>query len=460
MDFSSATTFENMEEYLSVSTILEEGVSVPVLERFVIARGQQCTAADLTLNQVLITCAAATEAGSADVRPNLGRILLASQGAAGAGNPGPHMERNAKRAMVQAAGSYLWGCPDNGGLRSVGGCVVFPSAMPAPPYASSSSAPATDSDPLQLATPDPLQPALPNFEIQPTPPNIENTHLDKRARTTESEYECESTAAEPTATPAGKTSEEEPPLTAITGKVQFTAKFTALLHHTHAYDKATMRDINSIASSIEELVPMLTQLIELCRQHPAKLKRELTTVSTLLAGVNKCIALKQPVRAALFIYQETHQKMVGATSVDHTALDLALKNLKKLGGQSVVAEFPGWNRGLGGGGRTYGYRTPRSQPTTTGRFSAGRGHYYSPPPLAGRGSAGTGHYTPPRRGGGRMQGGRGRGQMGRGVAAGSPGRRAICGRCDAQGLNADHSHSTCPQGIRTEDKEAGTNAEA
>lgn len=231
MDFSSATTFENMEEYLSVSTILEEGVSVPVLERFVIARGQQCTAADLTLNQVLITCAAATEAGSADVRPDLGRILLASQGAAGAGNPGPHMERNAKRAMVQAAGSYLWGCPDNGGLRSVGGCVVFPSAMPAPPYASSSSAPATDSDPLQLATPDPLQPALPNFEIQPTPPNIENTHLDKRARTTESEYECESTAAEPTATPAGKTSEEEPPLTAITGKVQVRSSFVTNLSH-------------------------------------------------------------------------------------------------------------------------------------------------------------------------------------------------------------------------------------
>ena len=83
-----------------------------------------------------------------------------------------------------------------------------------------------------------------------------------------------------------------------------TAKYTAMPLHTHAYDKATMSDMNSIAASIEELVPMLTQIIELCRQDPVEFKRELGFVSTLLAGVNKCVALKQPVRAALFMFQD------------------------------------------------------------------------------------------------------------------------------------------------------------
>ncbi|CAN0589879.1 unnamed protein product [Laminaria digitata] len=31
------------------------------------------------------------------------------------------------------------------------------------------------------------------------------------------------------------------------------------------------------------------------------------------------------------------------------------------------------------------------------------------------------------------------------MADGSPGRRAICTRCDALGVNADHSHGTCAQ---------------
>lgn len=171
---------------------------------------------------------------------------------------------------------------------------------------------------------------------------------------------------------------------------QFTAKYSAMLIHTHDYDKAAMRDLARTATSIEELVVMLTQLIELCRQHPVELRRELSSVSTLLAGVNKCIALRQPVRAALFVFEETHQKLVGATVVDHTAIDASLKNLKKLGGHTVVAEFPGWNQGTGGGGRGGAYRAPRGPPPASGRFSAGRGfhgHLQN-------------HYAPPRRGGG------------------------------------------------------------
>lgn len=68
-----------------------------------------------------------------------------------------------------------------------------------------------------------------------------------------------------------------------------------------------MRDINNTAGSIEELVPQLTQLVALCRQRPGEISPELASISTLLAGVNKCIALKQPVRAALYIFQDTHQ---------------------------------------------------------------------------------------------------------------------------------------------------------
>ena len=45
------------------------------------------------------------------------------------------------------------------------------------------------------------------------------------------------------------------------------------------------------------------------------------------------------------------------------------------------------------------------------------------------------------------QGGRGRAEVGQRTAAGSPERRALCGLCDSEDMNADHSHDTCPQEI-------------
>ena len=118
--------------HLSASTTKEDGITVPVLTQFVIARGEKATADQLTLNQVLITCAATVEAGAEEDRPNLGRVIMASQQAGGAAGPDPYGERNAKRALVQATGDYLWGYTGNGGLRSVGNFVVFMSAMPEP----------------------------------------------------------------------------------------------------------------------------------------------------------------------------------------------------------------------------------------------------------------------------------------------------------------------------------------
>lgn len=72
---------------------------------------------------------------------------------------------------------------------------------------------------------------------------------------------------------------------------QFTAKHSALYQHTHDCDKAVVRDMQQTAASIEELVPMLTKFIELCRHRPGELSRELASVSTLHAGVIKGVAL-------------------------------------------------------------------------------------------------------------------------------------------------------------------------
>ena len=40
MGFASASTFANLEAYTAATTTQEEGLTVPVLERFVIARGE------------------------------------------------------------------------------------------------------------------------------------------------------------------------------------------------------------------------------------------------------------------------------------------------------------------------------------------------------------------------------------------------------------------------------------
>ena len=107
-------------------------MTVPVLARFTIARGERASADQLAVSQVLLTCAGAVEAGSAEDRPNLAQTMIAAQNAGGGtdGAPNPRADRNAKRALVQATGTYLWGCQDNGGLFSAGEGAVFPSALP------------------------------------------------------------------------------------------------------------------------------------------------------------------------------------------------------------------------------------------------------------------------------------------------------------------------------------------
>lgn len=101
MDFSSATSFRDLDAFLKASTIKEDGVTVPSLERFVIARGELASADQLSLTQVLLTCAAAVEAGSREDRPDLGRVLLASQGGGGSADPGS-LDSSGKRALLQA----------------------------------------------------------------------------------------------------------------------------------------------------------------------------------------------------------------------------------------------------------------------------------------------------------------------------------------------------------------------
>ena len=130
MNFSSATRFENLEAYTAATTAQKEGLTIPVLARFTIARGERATAEQLSVNQVLLTCAEAIEAATVDGRPNLVRLVISSQGAGADGAANPHADRNAKRVLVQATGEYLWGCADNGGLLSAGKGAVFPSAMP------------------------------------------------------------------------------------------------------------------------------------------------------------------------------------------------------------------------------------------------------------------------------------------------------------------------------------------
>ena len=51
------------------------------MARFTIAHGERATADQLSVNQVLLTCAEAIEAGSAVGRPDLVRLVIASQGA-------------------------------------------------------------------------------------------------------------------------------------------------------------------------------------------------------------------------------------------------------------------------------------------------------------------------------------------------------------------------------------------
>ena len=81
----------------------QDGITVPVLAQFVIARGEKATTDQLTLNQALITCAATVEAGSEEDRPNLGRVMFASQQAGGAAGPRPH-GRGAQREARFGAG--------------------------------------------------------------------------------------------------------------------------------------------------------------------------------------------------------------------------------------------------------------------------------------------------------------------------------------------------------------------
>lgn len=102
-----------------------------MLEHFILGTGADATADKLALNQALVTCAAATEAGSADDYPDLTSILMASQAAGGAAGNIADPATNGNRALMQATGSYLWSCDDNASLCSMDGLVVFPSAMPA-----------------------------------------------------------------------------------------------------------------------------------------------------------------------------------------------------------------------------------------------------------------------------------------------------------------------------------------
>lgn len=67
-----------------------------------------------------------------------------------------------------------------------------------------------------------------------------------------------------------------------------------------------MRDMHHTATSIGERVPMLMQLIELCRRHLGEFSREPASVSTHHAGPRA----EQPVWPALFIFQELSTTVV------------------------------------------------------------------------------------------------------------------------------------------------------
>ncbi|MEP2388408.1 hypothetical protein, partial [Hyphomonas sp.] len=71
MDITIASRFENLVAYTAATTVKEDGVAVPVLARLTIPRGERAFADQLTVNQVLLTCAGAVEAGSAEDSPNL-----------------------------------------------------------------------------------------------------------------------------------------------------------------------------------------------------------------------------------------------------------------------------------------------------------------------------------------------------------------------------------------------------
>ena len=97
--------------------------------------------------------------------------------------------------------------------------------------------------------------------------------------------------------------------------------------------------------------------------HPAELHWELGTMKTLLAGVERCVGFKQPIKAALWVHKQNHLGMVGEVDVSHKYLDASLKCLGKQGRKTVVAEFPGSDRGLpnvAGGSGAGPYRAHRS----------------------------------------------------------------------------------------------------
>ena len=94
VDLTTASPCGGLAAYIAATTTQEDRVTVPVLARFVIARGERASAGLLTVNQVLPTCAGAVEAGSADGKPGVARVVIAAlnEGAGADGGPNPHAD--------------------------------------------------------------------------------------------------------------------------------------------------------------------------------------------------------------------------------------------------------------------------------------------------------------------------------------------------------------------------------
>lgn len=124
LDFSTATSFADLPALMQVATTVVAGVAQWPANRFVLGRGAASLACDASVDEFISTCVAIVS--DYEDPPELSGVFVDAriEGKSAA---------EAYGAVLQKVVLFLFGRPDHGGLRAVGGLVALPSAFPAPP---------------------------------------------------------------------------------------------------------------------------------------------------------------------------------------------------------------------------------------------------------------------------------------------------------------------------------------
>lgn len=148
VDVSNPTPFADLPALMRVATTSRGGVASWSPNRFILGRGAEPMASDLTADQFMLVClvAVAPHEGRPDVGGAYYTALKDAQSASVAFG-----------VVLQLVTLFLFGLPDHGGLREVAGFVAYPSAFPPPPPTAAADPPAihTPATPSPVATPEP-----------------------------------------------------------------------------------------------------------------------------------------------------------------------------------------------------------------------------------------------------------------------------------------------------------------